>query len=91
MGNVTSVTDGNNNITSYIYDQLNRLSVLTNPFGDKVTTSYDAVGNVTSVTDELGRTTHFTYDQTDQLVDADHSVQGDKSYVVMFMTGIIWK
>jgi len=68
VGNCTSATDANGNITSYIYDARNQLISVTAAAGGTVAYTYDPVGNRTSTTDANGHTTTYTYDELDRLV-----------------------
>ena len=61
-GNLLSVTDAKNQVTSYQYDDLNRLVKTTLPDGTYTVKAYDAVGNLVSSTDPAGKTTTYSYD-----------------------------
>lgn len=75
-GNERFVTDGNGNITTNTYDQLNRLKTtsitITSLTGSKTVETtiygYDAKGNKTSETDWRGNTTQYAYDYLNRLV-----------------------
>jgi YD repeat-containing protein len=76
VGNLLTVTDPLDNVTTFAYDALYRLTTLTeaDPDGGGSLTSpvttyaYDAVGNRTSLTDPLDRTTEFEYDDLNRLI-----------------------
>jgi YD repeat-containing protein len=66
MGNLLSLTDAANNVTTYSYDELDRLATetitvdstdLTRTYG------YDAASNLTSLTDRNGREHSYDYDE----------------------------
>jgi len=61
-GNALTVTNPNANVTTNIYDALNRLTSTQDGAGITVQKTYDPVGNVTSVIDGKGQTTSFQYD-----------------------------
>ena len=73
--------------SSYVYDDLNRLSMLdhTNRSGNRLNFfdfTFDASSRITSIEDMDGLTS-FSYDRTDQLVAANRSAadpRGDESY-----------
>ncbi|MBM4090168.1 MAG: hypothetical protein FJ276_12220, partial [Planctomycetes bacterium] len=46
VGNRTKLTDPNGNATTWVYDNLNRVTSETNALSDSRSYSYDAVGNV---------------------------------------------
>ena len=69
VGNILSqsrTTDAGLNTTSYIYDELNRQTVVTDANGS-TNRIYDGVGNVISTTDAELRTTKSTYDNLNRL------------------------
>ena len=78
LGNMTSYQyDGHLNIsktctmghvTSYGYDDVNRMISQTDHLGETTTFTYDANGNRLSVTDPAGNTTQFVYDALNRLV-----------------------
>ena len=61
-GNQITVTDGNNNTTTYAYDSRNELTTVTNALGNSTVYGYDADGNQHTVTDALGHTATTLYD-----------------------------
>ena len=62
VGNVTSVTDPDGNVTSYVYDRLNRQVQVTDPLWNTSSVVYDADGNVIQTTDRDGRVIQYVYD-----------------------------
>jgi YD repeat-containing protein len=60
-----TVSDGRG-VTSYEYDNRDRLSQITNPDGKAIGYGYDVLNNVTSLTTESG-TTSYTYDALNRL------------------------
>ncbi len=62
LGNRLSVTDAESHTTSYGYDALNRVILITNTMEYTLGYSYDARGDRASTTDENGHTTTYTYD-----------------------------
>src|SRR2546422_8945898 len=61
VGNLLSVTDAKNQVTSYQYDDLNRLTKTTFPDTRYETRTFDSVGNLLTRTDPNGNQTSFTY------------------------------
>jgi RHS repeat-associated protein/uncharacterized repeat protein (TIGR01451 family) len=72
VGNQTSLTDGNDHVTTYVYDELNRLVSVTDPLTSTTSYVYDAVGNRTLITDALGYGTSFDYDDLNRLTTIDY-------------------
>jgi RHS repeat-associated protein len=65
--------DGISLVTTYGYDQLNRLNKITYPLGNTVSYTYDPMGNRMSMVTKLGRsssTTNYHYDAADELLSA---------------------
>ena len=56
--------------TSYVYDNLYRLTQVTYPGGEQVTYAYDPMGNRTSLTSTVSGATSYTYDAADRLLTA---------------------
>lgn len=69
-GNLISITDANNKITTLSYDSSGLVTVVTDPLGQKTTLSYDSLGNRSSLSDALGSTTLFLYDGVSRMVGA---------------------
>ena len=49
-------------VTSYSYDNMGRLLIVTNPLSDTTTYAYTADSQVASVTDGMGNVTSYAYD-----------------------------
>jgi RHS repeat-associated protein len=62
VGEVTSITDPNDNTTSWQYDGLGRVYQETDELNNDRTSYYDAVGNLRKYTDGLGRVIAYDYD-----------------------------
>jgi YD repeat-containing protein len=54
--------------TSYVYDELDRRTKVTNALNQITKTSYDAVGNLLAIEDVVGNVTSYTYDANDRLL-----------------------
>jgi len=68
VGNVQSVTDGNNHTTSYTYDAAGRTLTVTAPDLGVTTYDYDDAGNVMTREDANLHTTTFAYDNASRLL-----------------------
>ena len=75
-GNRLTITDGKNHVSSFSYDDLNRLLQETDPMGNTWQHAYDAVGNRLSLIDANGATTTYSYDSTNRLTDIDYPSTG---------------
>ena len=62
MANLTSVTDANNNVTSYSWDQFQRKTSMTNALNNTTTFTYDTETNLTTLTDPLNHAYGYTFD-----------------------------
>jgi len=60
--------------TEYVYEELNRLTHLTNPSGQTVNFDYDALGRRTQMSMPNGVTTSYTYDPASQLLSLEHQL-----------------
>ena len=60
-GNLLTLTDGNDHVTSMEYNVNNDLTLLMYPIGNE-SFEYDAVGNLLSSTDGNNNSMHYTYD-----------------------------
>ncbi len=80
MGNLTSETDGLQNVTQYTFDALNRMGQTTDALSGVAEYDYDAHDNVTSVDAPNGATTSFVYDDLDNLTSEASPDRGLTSY-----------
>ncbi|MCG3113080.1 MAG: fibronectin type III domain-containing protein [Candidatus Manganitrophus sp. SB1] len=62
LGNLTSVTDAANKVTSIQYDSLSRKTFMNDPDVGGVSYGYDSVGNIIRQGDSRGKILSFTYD-----------------------------
>ncbi|MBC2415071.1 hypothetical protein, partial [Clostridium saccharobutylicum] len=58
-GNITGITDGNGNETSYLLDDWGRIVQIATPEGNVEKYTYDYAGNITSTTDANGGTIEY--------------------------------
>ncbi len=65
-GNRLSMSDGAGT-TSWVYDELGRVTSVTDPFGETVSYAYDGVGNRVTLTYPDGETVSYAYDSSDRL------------------------
>ena len=79
-GNLASRTDKNSNTTGYEYDDLNRLTKVTDAMGGETKYAYDARNNLVSVTDANGNTTRFEYDRNNRLVKETRPMGQETTY-----------
>jgi YD repeat-containing protein len=78
LGNITSITDAENHVTNFDYDDLGRLVTVRDPLietpTDKATTfTYDQAGNVLTKTKRSGAQTTYTYDNLNRITQAQHA------------------
>lgn len=66
-GDVVSVADALNNITTFAYDGAGRELSVTDPLRERTTFAYDGLNDLTSVTDPLNEVTQYSYDQNRNL------------------------
>ena len=78
--NRLTMTQPNGNMTSFVYDALNRPIEETNAAGDTTLTSYDGVGNVLTTTAPNGNITTNTYDVIDRVIQVSDSIGLVASY-----------
>ncbi|HEX8623379.1 MAG TPA: LysM peptidoglycan-binding domain-containing protein [Allosphingosinicella sp.] len=62
-GNVTSVTDPNNNVTTRTYDRIGQMLSQTDPLAKTASYQYNAFGEVVKSTDARGYSTYNYYDR----------------------------
>ena len=74
MGNLTSLTDANNNTTTYTYNTNNELTQEFLPDGNKTSYTYDTRGNIHTKTDPNGTITTYTYDNLDRITRKDYAL-----------------
>jgi RHS repeat-associated protein len=95
VGNITAVRERvdatRNRITTFVYDNLDRLTEAKNPvYSDQAAATvgtqyaYDAMGNLTKVTDQLGRVTSYAYDGWDRLTTLTLPNPGSGSPVIKY-------
>uniref|UniRef100_UPI00289A7FDC hypothetical protein n=1 Tax=Aminipila sp. TaxID=2060095 RepID=UPI00289A7FDC len=74
-GRILTETDGNGNVTSYVYDKLGRLTRVQSPDNSVKTYAYDTASNKTTATDERGYIIQYQYDPAGNLTGV-YSVDG---------------
>jgi len=67
LGNLTKVTDDQNNVTEIFYDSLSRKIAMNDPDMGSWAYIYDANGNLLTQTDAKGQTISFTYDELNRV------------------------
>ncbi|MEJ2046914.1 MAG: hypothetical protein P8X92_02245, partial [Dehalococcoidia bacterium] len=80
VGNRTSSRDALGRLTSYVYDNLNRLTQAIQPGSVTTHYTYDRADNLTSVTDAEGHTTTYTYDDAGSLLETVSPDTGTTRY-----------
>ena len=71
-GNVAFTTDPAGNITSYVYDDMLRVTQIDHPDSTHEQFTYDNNGNKTSSIDRRNKTTQYTYSSRDRLTDINY-------------------
>jgi YD repeat-containing protein len=69
LGNLTPA-DPTDHLTTYAYDQINQLKLVTDAEGNQSLNDYDTVGNLTQATDARGNPTTYAYDLNHRLTAA---------------------
>ena len=67
LGNLTQVTDDQNNVTEIFYDSLSRKIAMIDPDMGAWAYTYDGNGNLLTQTDAKGQTISFTYDELNRV------------------------
>lgn len=80
-GNIKTITDSLNKVTTLTYDALNRLSTSTDMAGGVTRFYYDAADRITKMTDPRGLITTYTYDGFGQLLTQVSADTGTTTYV----------
>jgi len=62
IGRVSQQLDALTNKTTFVYDDTNHKTVVTDPLNNTTTYQYDTLGRLTSVTDALSHTVSYVYD-----------------------------
>jgi RHS repeat-associated protein len=81
QGNLTSVTDPNGNVTTYVVDDFGRIQRQTSPVSGVTTYSYDASGNVVATSDANGASSTRTYDALNRVTSSVTSRAGSSETV----------
>ncbi|MBS1968996.1 MAG: VCBS repeat-containing protein [Bdellovibrionales bacterium] len=68
VGQVISIKDDSNKITSYKYDPFGNLVKTIDPAGNQISTTYDVLGYKTSKTDTNSGTTNFVHNAIGELI-----------------------
>ncbi len=79
-GNIKSLK-GKNGTSSFVYDQLNRLTSYTDPFGKTVSYSYDAAGRLKYLTYPGNKVIEYDYDAAGRLKTVTGSWIGNIEYI----------
>ncbi len=67
-------------IYSYTYDNMGRLSTVTDTTGKVTSQTYDSLDNVTSVTDAMSGVTKYTYDNCSRLISVENAIGAIERY-----------
>jgi len=78
-GNILQTTQGDK-IVSYLYDEANNLTRITDALGNSAKYSYNEVNLLTSYENKTGSITSFTYNQTRQLTSQTDAAGNTRSY-----------
>jgi RHS repeat-associated protein len=80
-GNLVSIKDAKGAITTYKYDDLNRLILTTYPDGKNQSLTYDNVGNILTVKSQNGSTVSYSYDALNRLVNVSYPGGSTVNYI----------
>ena len=69
VGNLISSTDKEDNTTSYVYDELNRVEEITDAKSETSYFNYDDRNNIIAVTDRNGHTVDYVYNSINKLTE----------------------
>src|SRR5882724_7947871 len=72
-GNLLSVTDARNSVTSYIYDNMDRVTTRRDPLLHDETYQYNLISNLTQTTDRKGQITTLSYDALNRLTQVTYA------------------
>ena len=72
LGNLTQITDAQNNIKTMEYDGLSRRTVLNDPDRGRMEYTYDDGGNLIQTLDNKGQTIVYTYDGANRMLTEDY-------------------
>ena len=77
MGNVKTVTDPADGVTTYTYDCLNRLKTITDPTADAYVFTYDNISRRTQLTYPTNAYTTYKYDEANNLLNITTCTSAD--------------
>lgn len=84
IGNLTKITDAQNNIKTMQYDGLSRKIFMHDPDKGIMNYQYDAIGNLTQTIDAKGQIINYTYDGANRILTEDYqdaaNITPDVSY-----------
>ena len=63
--------------TTYVYDNLDRMTLITDSVGNRMTYGYDSRSNTTTLTDALGNETRYVYDSISRLTTSVRDMDGN--------------
>ncbi|OQY45667.1 MAG: hypothetical protein B6242_09790 [Anaerolineaceae bacterium 4572_78] len=73
LGNLTTVTNPLEQVTSYTYNYRNQIEMISQSLDRMIAFNYNVVGNLTDMTDSEGHTSHYKYDSLNQPTIIDYS------------------
>lgn len=80
-GDLATVTDSLNRVTSFAYDRMRRVSQVTDAKAGHTYFYYDAAGRITQIKDPRGRITSYVYDGLGQLWSQTSPDSGTSTFV----------